>query len=45
MLLVNQIAGFLNQVFLRNKSMKHSHFLHVGTISQKLKFDKKFFGW
>ena len=25
--------------------MKQPHFLHVGTNSQKLKFDLNFFGW
>ena len=39
MLSANQIAGFLNQQFLRNKSMKHTYFLHVATNSQKLKVD------
>ena len=37
----NQIAGFLNQPFLQNKSMKQHHFLDVDTNSQKLKVDKK----
>ena len=35
MLLANQIAGFLNQLFLPNKSLKKPHFLHVDTNSQK----------
>ena len=42
MLLVNQITGFLNQLFHQNKSMKYPHFLHVYTNSQKLKVDQKF---
>ena len=35
MLLASQIAGFLNQLFLPNKSLKKPHFLHVDTNSQK----------
>ena len=45
MLLANQIAGFLSQLFLQNKSMKQPHFLHVDTNSQKIKADQKLFGW
>ena len=45
MLSANQIAGFLNQLFLQNKSMKQPQFLHFDTNSQKLKFDRKLFGW
>ena len=45
MLSTNQIAGFLNQLFLQNKLMKQPHFLHVYTNSQNLKFDQIFFGW
>ena len=37
MLSAIQIAGFLNQPFLQNKSTKQSHFLHVDTNSQKSK--------
>ena len=47
MLSANQIAEFLNQLFLQNKSMKQPHFLHVGINSQKLKVEKlikKFLG-
>ena len=40
---MNQIAGFLNELFLQNKLMKQPHFLHVDTSSQKLKVDQKFF--
>ena len=36
MLSTNQIAGFLNQLFLQNKSMKQPHFMHVDTNSQKM---------
>ena len=43
MLSANQVAGFPNQLFLENKLMKQPHFLPVGTNSQKLKVDKKFF--
>ena len=39
----NQITGFLIQLFLKNKSMKQPHFLHVDTNSQKLKLLRKFF--
>ena len=37
MLLANQIAEFLNQLFLQSKLMKQPYFLHVDTNSQKLK--------
>ena len=45
MLSVNQIAGVPNQPFLQNKWMKQPNFLHFDTNSQKLKVDRKFFGW
>ena len=45
MLSANQIAGFLNQLFLQNKNMKQSHFLHIDTTSQNLKVYQKIFGW
>ena len=35
MLSANQITGFVNQLFLQNKSMKQPRFLHVCTNSQK----------
>ena len=41
----NQIPGFLNQPFPKNKLMKQCSLLHVDTNSQKLKFDKIFFAW
>ena len=41
MLLANQIAGFLNQLYLYKKIMKKPDFLHVDTDSQKLKIDQK----
>ena len=37
----NQIAGFFNQPYLQNKSMKQPDLLHVDTNSHKLKVDKK----
>ena len=36
MLSVNKIAGFLNQIFLQNKS-KQPHFLYVDSNFKKLK--------
>ena len=39
MLLANEIAGFLNQLYLQNEIMKNPDFLHVDTNSLKLKFD------
>ena len=45
MLSANQIAGFFNQTFLQNKSMKWPVFLHVDTNLHKLKVDQKLFGW
>ena len=38
----NQIAGFLNEPFLLNKSIKQLVFLHVDTNAQKLKVDRFF---
>ena len=35
----NQIAGYFNQPYLQNKSIKYPDFLHVDTNSQKLKVD------
>ena len=37
--LANEIAGFLNQLYLQNEIMKNPDFLHVDTNSLKLKFD------
>ena len=45
MLPANQIAGFLNQLFFQNKSMKQPHFLYVDINSQKLKVNRKFLRW
>ena len=39
---VNEIAGFLNQLFLQNKQMKQPHPLNVDANSRKLKVDKNF---
>ena len=36
MLSANQIARFLNQLFLQNKLMKQHHFKHYDTNLQKL---------
>ena len=41
----NQIAGFFNQPYLQNKSMRQPVFLHVNTNSRQLKIDQKIFGW
>ena len=41
----NQNAGFFNQPYLQNKSMKQPDFLHVDTNSHKLKVDQKVLGW
>ena len=43
MLSANQIARFLNQLFLQNKSMKLAYFFHVNIYSQKSKANCKFF--
>ena len=40
----NQMAGFLNQLFLLYKWMKLPHFLHADTNRQKLKVGRIFFG-
>ena len=37
-----QIAGFFNQPYLQNKSIKYLDFLHVGTRLHELKVDLKF---
>ena len=37
MLSANQIAGFLDQLYLKNKMMKKPDFLHVDTDPWKLK--------
>ena len=39
--LANQIAGFLNRLYLQKKMMKKSDFLHVDKDSWKLKVDGK----
>ena len=45
MLSAIQIVGFLNQSFLQSKSMEQPNFSHVDTNFQKLKADRKIFGW
>ena len=42
MLSVIQIAGFLNQPLLQNKSKKQPHFLHVDKIHKNQTLIKKF---
>ena len=42
---VNQIAGFFNQPYFQNESMKYPDFLNDDTNSRKLKFDQKILGW
>ena len=37
----NQIAGFFNQPYLQNKSVKQPDFLHVDTNSYKFKVNQK----
>ena len=39
MFLTNQMAGFLNKLYLSNEKMKKPGFLHVDTNSVKLKVD------
>ena len=41
----NQIAGFFNQPYFQNKSMKWPDFLLVDTNLHKLKVDQKVLGW
>ena len=45
MLLAKQITGFLNQLYLENKMMKISEFLHLNAKSLKLKVDLKILRW
>ena len=40
----NEIAGFFNQPYLQNKSVKYPDFLRIYINSHKLKVDQKFFG-
>ena len=40
-LLANQIVGFLNQLYLQNKIMKRTDFLHIDTNLWKLKVNLK----
>ena len=41
----SQIAGFFNQPYLKNKSMKQPDYFNVDTNSHKLKVGQKNFGW
>ena len=45
MLVVNEIAGFLNQLYYQNKIMKNTDLLHVYTNLLKVKVDWKILGW
>ena len=45
MFLANQIAEFLNKLYLYNEKMKKLDFLHVDTNSLKLKVDQKILVW
>ena len=45
MFALNEIAGFFNQPYLQNKSVKQPDFLPVDTNSHKLKVDQKMFGY
>ena len=45
MLSTNQIAGFFNQPYLQNKSLKQLDFFHVGKNSHELKVDQNICGW
>ena len=45
MYLASQIAGFFNQPYLENKSMKQLDFVRVDTNSHKLKIDQNSIGW
>ena len=44
MFLANQIAGFLNQPYLQNKSMNQPDCQHVDTNSHKLRVSQRIFG-
>ena len=41
----NQVEGFFNQPYLRNKSLKWHDFLHVDTNSHELKVDQNILKW
>ena len=45
MLAPNQIAEFLNRLYIWNKMTKKPDFLHVDTDSWKLKVDRKILEW
>ena len=44
MFLATQIAGFFDQLYLQNKSLKWPHFLLVDTNLHVLKLDQNIFG-
>ena len=44
MLLANQIARFLDQLYLKNKLMKKPYLIHVDTDSWELKLIQKYWG-
>ena len=44
MLLANQIARFLDQLYLKNKLMKKPYLIHVDTDSWELKLTEKYWG-
>ena len=44
-LLTNKIVGFLNQLYLENKIIENSEFVHLVTNSLKLIVDWKILGW
>ena len=41
----DQIAGFYNQPYIQNKSMKQHDYFRVHTNSHRVKVDQKMFGW
>lgn len=44
-LLANKIVGFLNQLYLENKIIENSEFVHLVTNTLKLIVDWKILGW
>ena len=41
----NLVSGLWNLLYLKNKQMETTEFLHAGTDSRKLKDNWKFSGW
>ena len=41
----NKVVGFLNQLYLENKIIENSEFVHLVTNSLKLIVDWKILGW